>query len=308
MQLASLFLFVIGVQLSLAVPAPNSSDEVKGQELVDRINKQDQWKAALPPRFAGKTIEQIRGHLGAIKKPRSGNLPELFKNSTFNDVPSFNSRKNWPKCTDIIGHIYDQSACASWAVSTAASVSDQIYIKTDGKNKTTVSAIDLTSCCSSCGNGCQGGAISEAFNYLYKMGVVTGSDYSDDSYCKPYPYAPCEHHNNKTTYQKCGDVVDTPKCTKLAKKVIKIVLTIKTEFIPRAFLAPKLKYQHFNTLSRNMRTSYTINRVSINTVMIDHRCLQIGGHAFELSVGERKTELTTGSLSTNGTLIKETKV
>ncbi|KAI6220517.1 Pept-C1 domain-containing protein [Aphelenchoides besseyi] len=218
MQLASLLLLVVGVSLSLAVPAPKTSNGLRGQELVDHINKEGQWKAALHPRFAGKTIDQVRGHLGAIRK-RPANLTKSFKSSELNDVVDFDSRAHWPNCADVIGYIYDQSACGDcWAVSTAASVSDQICVKSDGKDKTPVSAIDLTTCCKRCGDGCQGGDVSEAYDYLYQVGVVSGSDYFRDSYCKPYPFAPCEHHNNKTAYQKCGDVVDTPKCTKSCQK------------------------------------------------------------------------------------------
>ncbi|KAI6195740.1 Pept-C1 domain-containing protein [Aphelenchoides besseyi] len=221
MQSASLFFLVVGVSLSLALPAVKSPSGLKGQELVDQINKQGQWKAALHPRFAGKSLDEIRWHLGAIKKPRPKHLPENFKNSNADLPASFDSRTNWPKCADIIGYIYDQSGCSNcWAVSSAATMSDLMCIKSNGTNKTPVSAIDLTSCCTECGNGCQGGDTAEAFDYWFRNGIVSGSDYYRDSYCKPYPLAPCEH-TNKTTYQPCSNVVDTPKCTKSCQKGFK---------------------------------------------------------------------------------------
>ncbi|KAI6223854.1 Cathepsin B-like cysteine protease 2 [Aphelenchoides besseyi] len=215
MQSTSLFFLVVGVSLSLALPAVKSPSGLRGLELVDQINKQGQWKAALHPRFAGKSLDEIRWHLGAIKKPRPKHLPENFKNSNADLPASFDSRTNWPKCADVIGYIYDQSGCSNcWAVSAAAAMSDQICVATNGTNKTPVSSIDLTTCCKECGNGCDGGDPWEAFGYWVRNGIVSGSDYFRDSYCKPYPFAPCEHHNNKTAYQKCDDLMDTPQCTK----------------------------------------------------------------------------------------------
>ncbi|KAI6220500.1 Cathepsin B-like cysteine protease 2 [Aphelenchoides besseyi] len=216
MHSASLFFLVVGVSLSLALPAVKSSSRPRGQKLVDQINQQGQWKAALHPRFAGKSFEQIRKHLGAIKKSHPKNSTEKFKKSNDNLPASFDSRTNWPKCADVIGYIYDQSSCASaWSVSSAATMSDLICVATNGTNKTPISAIDITSCCDYCSIfGCKGGDTFEAFDYWYNFGVVSGSDYTRDAYCKPYPLPPCEHYNNnKTTYQKCGDNVDTPRCT-----------------------------------------------------------------------------------------------
>ncbi|KAI6220565.1 Cathepsin B-like cysteine protease 2 [Aphelenchoides besseyi] len=217
MHSTSLFLLIVGVSLSLAVPTVKLPNGLRGQELVDQINKDGQWKAALHPRFTGKTIEQIRGHLGAIRKPRQKKLPEKFKNSYEHIPASFDARINWPQCADVVGHIYDQSICSnSWAVSAAATMSDHLCIATNGTNKTPISAIDITSCCKDCGN-CKGGDTYEAFDWIYTHGISSGSDYSTDSYCKPYPFAPCEH-NNKTAYQTCEDVANTLQCSKSCQK------------------------------------------------------------------------------------------
>ncbi|KAI6195702.1 Papain family cysteine protease [Aphelenchoides besseyi] len=121
MHSTSLFLLIVGVSLSLAVPTVKLPNGLRGQELVDQINKDGQWKAALHPRFTGKTIEQIRGHLGAIRKPRQKKLPEKFKNSYEHIPASFDARINWPQCADVVGHIYDQSICSnSWAIGSLA--------------------------------------------------------------------------------------------------------------------------------------------------------------------------------------------
>jgi cathepsin B len=157
---------------------------------------------------ARKRSENPRKHLFKVE-------PKLKGGST-NDIPkNFDSRDQWPVCKDVIGTIADQSSCGScWAVSSASVMSDRVCISTSGKNKQPISAIDLTSCCSSCGNGCQGGWPDEAFYFWDHSGVVTGSGYTLDTGCSPYPFKECEHHTNRTKYSPCPkSIYKTPRCT-----------------------------------------------------------------------------------------------
>ncbi|KIH52737.1 papain family cysteine protease [Ancylostoma duodenale] len=62
-------------------------------------------------------------------------------------------------------------------------------------------------------SSCEGGYPLQAWKYWVKHGVVTGSNYTMKAGCKPYPYAPCEHHDNATRYQPCpSDIYPTNKC------------------------------------------------------------------------------------------------
>lgn len=62
-----------------------------------------------------------------------------------------------------------------------------------------------------CGNGCNGGYPSSAWNWFHRTGVVTGWLYNTTNYCMPYTFAPCDHHVNGS-YGPCGNSQPTPKC------------------------------------------------------------------------------------------------
>ncbi|VDL71777.1 unnamed protein product [Nippostrongylus brasiliensis] len=60
---------------------------------------------------------------------------------------------------------------------------------------------------------CNGGYPIQAWKFWVKHGVVSGGNYTSKAGCKPYPYAPCEHHNNATHYQPCpSDIYPTNTC------------------------------------------------------------------------------------------------
>jgi len=178
------------------------------------------WKAKLHPRFANMDNEQIKKFLGAKKRhenPRKRLFKIQPKSKPNVDIPKeFDARTQWPNCADVIGTIPDQSSCGScWAVSSASVMSDRVCIGSDGNVKTPISSNDLISCCSSCGYGCEGGYPDETFYYWQSSGVVSGSGYTLDEGCQPYPFPVCEHHTTKTKYPACQkELYDTPKCQK----------------------------------------------------------------------------------------------
>ncbi|PIO71744.1 papain family cysteine protease [Teladorsagia circumcincta] len=127
---------------------------------------------------------------------------------------SFDSRTQWPQCPSILS-IRDQSSCGScWAFGAAEAMTDRICIASKGKQQFTISADDILSCCGFlCGNGCEGGYPLQAWKFWVKHGVVTGGNYTSKAGCKPYPFPPCEHHNNATHYKPCpSDIVPTNTC------------------------------------------------------------------------------------------------
>ncbi|KAI6216982.1 Pept-C1 domain-containing protein [Aphelenchoides fujianensis] len=98
---------------------PEEVRKLTGDALVEHINKQGKWQAKSYPKFAGKSKEELKRFLGALKKPghlrRKGQAaPAVAKSDAA--PPSFDAVQNWPQCADIIGLIQDQSACGScWA-------------------------------------------------------------------------------------------------------------------------------------------------------------------------------------------------
>jgi len=188
------------------------------------INKQGKWQAEENPRFAGQSKEELKRHLGALKKPsthlRRGKPGVSAKSA--NTPDSFDSVAQWPQCKEIIGLIQDQSACGScWAVSTTSAMSDRLCIASNASIKTSLSSLDLMACCNFCGYQCQGGYPDEAFYQFTYNGIVTGSNYTEDKLCKPYPIAPCTQ-DPKTKKTKCPEEPeDDYKCEKKCQKSYK---------------------------------------------------------------------------------------
>jgi len=104
----------------------------------------------------------------------------------FEAVPDeFNSITNWPQC-ETMKEIRDQSACGScWAFGAVEAISDRICIFL--KKNVSLSAADLAFCCDDCGNGCDGGFPSAAWEYYKSTGLV-------EEGCWPYPFKSCDHH------------------------------------------------------------------------------------------------------------------
>uniref|UniRef100_A0A8R1DHS7 Pept_C1 domain-containing protein n=1 Tax=Caenorhabditis japonica TaxID=281687 RepID=A0A8R1DHS7_CAEJA len=207
------------VQVNHADSIPVEVQKLSGKELVDYINKQKTT-------FNAKLGTYFSSYPDTIKKQLMGakmvEIPEEYRvfEMTHPEVAdsaipdSFDSRAQWPTCTSI-STIRDQSSCGScWAVSAAETISDRICIASNGQTQVSISADDINACCGLlCGNGCNGGYPIEAWRHYVKKGYVTGGSYTEKSGCKPYPYAPCEHHVNGSHYQPCpSSMYPTDKC------------------------------------------------------------------------------------------------
>ncbi|KRZ17844.1 Cathepsin B-like cysteine proteinase 3, partial [Trichinella zimbabwensis] len=102
----------------------------------------------------------------------------------------FDAREKWPQCK-YIGFIKDQSTCSCcWAMSSASVMTDRTCIAYNGEQQPFLSDEELTSCCTSCGDGCNGGFPLLAFKYWNEIGVPTGGPYGSKSGCKPFSIAP----------------------------------------------------------------------------------------------------------------------
>lgn len=180
-------------------------------------NPASTWTAGVSSRWQGKPIEAIKRQLGVtdLNKPQ-WEKPALKIHTGFDAFAlplAFDSRQEWPNCPTI-QEVRDQSDCGScWAFAAVEAASDRICIGTKATVNAHLSAEDMTSCCTSCGNGCDGGDPGAAWDYLASTGIVTGGNYGDDSWCSAYSLPNCEHHNNHTTYPPCGtSEYATPAC------------------------------------------------------------------------------------------------
>ena len=192
--------FILGLSLALTFV-----DVERHQTMVNFINKlRTTWTAKVYDR-------DIAGLVGSWKENEEIQLPEktLFQSSN-DDLPeNFDLREKYPFC-ESLREIRDQSTCgACWAFGAAEVMSDRICIQSEGKLQTRVSAAYLTSCCSSCGDGCYGGYPSSCFTFWKSNGIPTGGLYGDTTTCYPYFFPPCDDHMHK-----CSDYKSTPACKK----------------------------------------------------------------------------------------------
>ena len=173
------------------------------------------WKAHEPSRFINMNFAEVKRLMGSLPEEESNRNPsvsQFFDMTPINAPPSFDSRSNWQDCKSI-PEIRDQSNCGScWAFAAAESMSDRWCIAYQQKSQVRISSQDITSCCFSCGNGCNGGNSGPAWSRFVREGFVTGDLYGDNSWCKPYELAPCAHHTTDPKYPACSGDAPTPKC------------------------------------------------------------------------------------------------
>jgi len=185
-------------------------------EMVNYINSLDTtWKAGHNSYFRNRDVSAVRGLMGVRKMP-GNELPVLMQEDGIGDIPEeFDARTQWPNCPTI-AEVRDQSNCGScWAFGAVEAISDRICIASKGNDKPHISADDLLSCCGfSCGFGCNGGDPRAAWNFWIRTGLVTGGQYTTHDGCRPYPFAPCEHHINGSLPPCSSSIEPTPKCEK----------------------------------------------------------------------------------------------
>ncbi|GMR62970.1 hypothetical protein PMAYCL1PPCAC_33165, partial [Pristionchus mayeri] len=199
------------------------AEQLTGQALVDYVNANQQlFKTKLNSRFAGMSEERKKKMVNGIAAPIADLAAELDREGRVThdaniDIPeSFDARTAWHQCSTI-GLIRDQSVCgACWAFIVSEVISDRICIASGGSKQYNISAADLISCCEYCGAACGGGLPLPALKYWVAQGLVTGSNYEDQLGCMPYPFPPCEHHNNNTGYPQCTSMPhgEAAECSK----------------------------------------------------------------------------------------------
>ncbi|CAH8429291.1 unnamed protein product [Schistosoma haematobium] len=200
--------------------------EPLSDDIISYINQHPnaEWKAEKSNRF--HSLDDARILMGARREEselRKKRRPTVDHNDLNVEIPSsFDSRMKWPRCKSI-ATIRDQSRCgSSWAFAAVEAMSDRTCIQSRGRQSVELSAVDLMSCCSDCGFGCDGGFLGHAWDYWVKEGIVTGSSKENHTGCQPYPFPKCEHYV-KGKYPACGEkMYKAPRCNQTCQKSYKI--------------------------------------------------------------------------------------
>ncbi|CAG2179818.1 unnamed protein product, partial [Oppiella nova] len=179
--------------------------------LIDYINSLDTtWKAgknfddSYPKRYLKGLLGGRRRSTPYAKQPAVSDELEIPE--------SFDARQQWPDCLSI-KEIRDQGSCGScWAFAVVEAISDRICIASKGKQQVEVSAENLLACCSSCGDGCEGGFPESAWSYYKNTGLVSGGLYQSKKGCQPYSINACEHHVTGKLPPCDKELRQTPKC------------------------------------------------------------------------------------------------
>lgn len=190
--------------LNSALPEAPVDEEapVLNARMIQEINEmQTTWTADHNERFEGHSIKQAKKLMGT----KVGVLPptEPVVLHAANIPDSFDARTQWPGC---VHAIRNQQQCGScWAFGATEALSDRFCVS---KNvQVILSPEDLVSCDDS-NDGCQGGQLQSAWQYMANPGVVADS-------CFPYTAGggsapPCsEKCSSGQVYKVQGSTIHT---------------------------------------------------------------------------------------------------
>jgi len=162
---------------------PCGAQLINDPERIARLNAEPDslWVAAHQERFEGLTFDDVRKLLGAKLSHISEHIDNTLPGSVYEAIPNasvpkrFDARDQWK---GLIHPVRDQQRCGScWAFSASEVLSDRVAIAT-GKVSPVLSAEDMVSCDAG-DDGCDGGELPKAWDYLVHTGLVTDS-------CLPY--------------------------------------------------------------------------------------------------------------------------
>lgn len=219
MKLAVLALAAVG-SASAWEEQINHPDNIKNLNDL-HLGKTDTWVAGENKFFQNKTYEDVKGLLGTTF---AGNLlgspvKEQKYYDALGDVPaSFDSRTTWD---GLIAPIRDQQQCGScWAFSAVEVLTDRLRIAKKDKTSPVLSAEDLVACDKS-DNGCGGGRLPTAWNFLQNTGVVSDA-------CEPYTSG---SGTTGTCQTKCTGSGDYTKYKAASSYAVKGVANMQKEIM-----------------------------------------------------------------------------
>ena len=178
------------------------------------------WTAAANSRFAGLPVGASRSLCGVLPghkehllaRVAAGTLGIVRKQSGLSLPESFDSEANWPECAKVIGDIRDQSNCGCcWAFGAAEAASDRLCIATGGAVAVPLSAQETCFCANP--DGCGGGRLDAAWDYIQGHGVATGGQFNatgqlGGGFCSAFSLPHCHHHGPQV-----GTTTTTPTPT-----------------------------------------------------------------------------------------------
>lgn len=194
-----------------------SANLVLNDDIITHVNRNpaSTWKAGRNARFEGLTIGETRKLMGAMTGKQMLDLPKIqHSEKDLQAVPdSYDPRVSRKSCT---GPVLDQAFCGScWAFGATEAASDRLCMsKGDNATFLQLAPLDLTACDSgffSGENGCQGGQLGGAWNYIKNTGLV-------DEKCFPYlkseggPVPTCDPKDQPCLPE--SKFIQTPACTK----------------------------------------------------------------------------------------------
>ena len=91
-------------------------------------------------------------------------------------------------------------SCFVGAFGATEAMTDRHCIATEGAEQPYLASSDPLSCCSECGQGCDGGTLPEVWQYWTDTGIVTGGPYGTNSTCFPYQFPSCSHHTDDPSH------------------------------------------------------------------------------------------------------------
>lgn len=168
------------VAFATAMPLQSEDSEfVINENLINLVNhNMSTWWAGVNEKFIGWTWADAKRIMGTHLHREKFNLPvKSHSNIPDSDVPaSFDARQQWPK---YIHAIRDQQQCGScWAFAASETLSDRFAIASNGAVNVVLSPEDMVSC-DQTDMGCQGGMLSNAWEYIQSTGIVSDQ-------CFPY--------------------------------------------------------------------------------------------------------------------------
>jgi len=131
------------------------------------------WTAGHNERMNGMTFDDARALLGTSLVHISERLGDTLNESHYASIAaapaSFDARTHW---ANLIHPIRNQAGCGScWAFSASEVLSDRVAIATR-RQSPVLSPEDMVACDKN-DNGCKGGVLPRAWNYLQNTGIVT---------------------------------------------------------------------------------------------------------------------------------------
>jgi cathepsin B len=187
------------------------------QDFADHLIQVSGWKAAVPSKFEGMTLAEIKGRfLGAklVDLSEYEDIPVFDYEGIESTVPAnFNSSEQWPGC---VHPIRDQGHCGScWAFAASESLSDRFCIASNGSINVVLSPQYLLSCNNILNHGCNGGTPLFSWWFITSDGLVTDS-------CLPYASYSGTNPITCKSFTQCNDGTPIKKYYGLKDSTVKL--------------------------------------------------------------------------------------